>query len=165
MSYASGTSVPVERSKAELSTVLAAHGCDDVCIGDSAAQRKIMILFSYREIRCRLTIPTPALQEERFRLTATKRRRTPDEAAEAWRQEMRRVWRVIVLTVKARFEEIDNALFTPAQALVSWALLADGTTIHDRADAAVKRLSEHGSPPTWTAMLGVGQPQGNEEKP
>lgn len=140
MTYAQNTKVPVSRSRAELLRILEAHGCDDIVQGGSARRQMAVIQFHYENIPCRIALRLPSPQEERFHLHGSGWQLSPGEAERKYDKELRRIWRCLVLMVKARFEELDANLFSPQQTLASWMLLPNGTSIGEALDAGGETL-------------------------
>ena len=156
MSYASGTSVPVERSKAELDRLLAKAGADQRMIGSDDAGGFAFCVFALDKRRVRLRVPLPKRDERRFThdTRCTWKRRTAAQALQRWEQGCRERWRGLVLLVKAKLEAIAIGISTAEREFLADTFLPDGRTVHEaladeprarvprRAHAAVARSSE-----------------------
>lgn len=100
--YADDSKVPVERSEAEVKTVLRRYGCYDITTGEYQGQS--FIVAHYVKRRIRITVNMPALTEFQFNTAGNKRSQT--QAQQGWSKEVRRQWRVLVLLLKAKFEAV-----------------------------------------------------------
>lgn len=120
--YAKGTSVPVERSKAEVERLLQRAGATEFQSGWSADFASVV--FRINGTRIMVGLPMPPLSEY-----AHRRGRTAAEAAYA--QEQRRRWRCLVLIVKAKLEYIASGLSTVEKEFFSDVVLPNGSTLGD----------------------------------
>lgn len=107
MSYARGTEVSVEKSKAELEHLLMRYGATSFVSGWQGTRAVIQFEAHNRRIQFELT--TPDRNETRF-THHSRGRRTPEAAMKEWEQESRRVWRALVLVVKAKLEAVATGI-------------------------------------------------------
>lgn len=132
MRYAEGTSVPVERSEAEIKRVLQRYGADK--IGIMSETTKATIYFGVKGRDVQLVIPL-----------VRKGDPIPDKKGYAFTEqgadkEVRRRWRVMVLTLKAMLEAIDSKITTFDEVFLAHVVLpGTGRTI---GDALVPKLPE-----------------------
>lgn len=101
MSFAEGTEVPIERSRAEVERLISRYGASSFASGFTPEQAVIM--FEAHGRRVKLVLPIPPL--ESF-ARAKNRRRSPSEQRNAYDAEMRRLWRCLALVVKAKLEAV-----------------------------------------------------------
>jgi hypothetical protein len=123
MSYAEGTSVPVERSRGELSRILERHGASDFMTGE--VDGKAQVLFKHGDRRIRFQVPLD--QGEPVK------KLTPARLEASYQQERRRLWRALVLTVKARFEAVESGVETLEQAFLAHVVVNGGKTFGELA--------------------------------
>jgi hypothetical protein len=109
VSYAQNTTVSVEKSKAELEHLLMRYGATSFVSGWQGTRAVIQFEAHGRRIQFELT--TPDRDDPAFTHHA-RGRRTPDAALKAWEQETRRVWRALVLVVKAKLEAVATGITT-----------------------------------------------------
>lgn len=109
MSYAEKTTVPAEKSKAELEQVLMRYGATSFVSGWEGTQAVIQFEAKNRRIMFELTMPDR--NDKRF-THHSRGVRTPQAAMEAWEQETRRVWRALLLVVKAKLEAVATGIAT-----------------------------------------------------
>jgi hypothetical protein len=129
--YASGTSVRVEKSRAEIESVLIKYGADQFQTGWQAG--KAMGAFRLHDLSIRFILPLPDRNEKRF--THKKDRwgstvkRSDDQAATAWDQEVRQRWRALLLTVKAKLEAVECGISTLEQEFLAFIVLPNQITL------------------------------------
>jgi hypothetical protein len=105
MSYAEGTTVPVEKSKADLEAVIRRHGGYNVGSASLDAEGIALIYFTIgmaeklRQVRLRLPLPKASA----FEASYGKHAKT---AQQRWEQACRERWRLLVLVVRAKLELI-----------------------------------------------------------
>lgn len=119
--YAEGTTVPVERSRGEISGILATHGVERM--GWQTGPEGDELLFELAGHRFRFQIVKPTVREI-FELFPNHRDTDAKLAAE-WR----RRWRANVLLLKAKLEFIDSGDTTIERELLPYMLTAGGQTI------------------------------------
>lgn len=110
--YAENTTVPVEKSKAEIEGLLHRYGASEFM---TAWHRdgKAVIGFVMHDLMVRMTLKLPGPDEERFKKTpAGRRRRNAEDTTRAWEQECRSQWRSLALVVKAKLEAVESGIST-----------------------------------------------------
>lgn len=104
--YAKGTTVSVEKSKAEIEHILARFGADQFSYArdDSRGLSAIEFRARGRHIRFVLTLPPRDAKE----FTHNSRGlRADDVAYKAWEQACRERWRALVNSIKAKLAAVD----------------------------------------------------------
>lgn len=136
MSYAEGTEVPVERSKAELDRLLAKHGATQRVIGSDEVQGFALCVFAIHGRQVRLRVPLPTKKE----IDASKKppnwRYLAASGEEAWRKKRRdqierERWRALLLLVKAKLELVELGLSTFEKEFLADIYLPNGKTVHE----------------------------------
>lgn len=132
--YASDTTVPVERTRAEIEGVLIRYGASEFHTGWQAD--KAMIAFRLRELFIRFVLPVPRRDEKRFTHKLDKRsrqmvKRTENQAEAAHQQEVRQRWRALLLTVKAKLEAVECGISTLEQEFLAFIVLPNQATLGD----------------------------------
>ncbi len=126
--YASDTSVPVERSRAEIEQVLVRYGADQFISGWDADMALIQFRAKGRHLK--FMLPLPKREEFRVHLVrGYKRPRTPRQIENAWQQEMRRRWRCLLLVLKAKLEAVATGITTFDEEFLAHIVLPDGRTV------------------------------------
>ena len=108
MTYAAGTTVSVEKSAAEMRTMIVKYGASHVGFMDGPG--KSVVEFIAKERRIRFVLPLPDQTDKRFthekprRSYSQARLRSKDAAYKAWEQACRERWRSLCLAVKAKLD-------------------------------------------------------------
>lgn len=138
MSYARDTSVPLDRSKAELERLLTRAGADQ--FGYLTSGEGAMIAFRMHERQVRLMMPIPPLAE--FKSTPTGRARASGQVFQAWEQAQRSRWRALVLIVKAKLEAVESGLSTFEREFLADVVLPDGRSVHEWLEPQIEEAYE-----------------------
>jgi len=125
--YAENTEVPVDRSKAEIEKTLMRYGADQFVYGTMIG--RAMIAFRANAKFVRFTLPLPARDSDEFSRTPTGRSRTKEAASREYGQEIRRRWRALSLSIKAKLEAVETGITTFEQEFMAHIVLPDGTTV------------------------------------
>ncbi len=156
MPYAEGTSVPVERSRAEIEKLVTRFGATQ--FGSAYRDGAAIIAFAARGRSIRFLLPLPDKNDKRFTHTTDQwdrtKKRSDDAARKAWEQECRRVWRALALVVKAKLEAVESEITTFDHEFLAHIVQADGTTIGDKIIPRLDTLPAGQGP--MLALLGGG---------
>jgi hypothetical protein len=123
--YAEGTDVTVERSRAELETLLAKHGATS--IGVLRDQNGALVVYEMQGRRIKQTITNPDTQH--YLLSEKKQRRNAQQVESAVEAETRRRWRALVLITKAKLELIASGGSTFEFEFMAHMMLPNGDTV------------------------------------
>ena len=117
--YATNTSVPVERSRAEVERVLAKYGVTH--FGTMTRPDGGVVYFEYKGRQIQLSVPMPPRTDPQFtnRPRSSWGKVADSTRDQRWDAEYRRRWRVLVITVKAMLEAVDSKLLTFDQAFLA----------------------------------------------
>ena len=140
MSYAERTSVSVDRSRGELLKVLEKYGATDFMAGEVAGKAQVIFRCQDRRIRFQvpMTFEASGMSEARFR---------------AWKdQETRRLWRALVLSIKARLEAVSSGIETFDEAFLAHVVVQGGKTFGEMAIPAI----DSGGTKAVAGLLGSG---------
>ena len=129
--YASETVVPVERSRAEIESILTRYGASEFLSGWQAG--RAMIGFRLKELFIRFILPIPDKSEKRFTHKRDRQKRlvlqTELQANKAWDQELRQRWRALLLVVKAKLEAVECGISTLEQEFLAFIVLPGDQTV------------------------------------
>lgn len=142
MSYASNTSVTVERSQNEMKRLLVQYGADEIVIGERR-DGSAMIAFMLKGFPVRFTIPAVDRSDIRIKCTPTGKTRTPQQIDIEVEKEMRRMWRARVLLVKAKLVACDEAATTIFREFMPDLQLPNGTTVEERYEGDVTKVIQN----------------------
>jgi hypothetical protein len=128
--YAEGTDVPVDRSRGEITGILAAHGVERM--GWHTGPEGDELLFEIEGGQYRFSIRKPSLDDvkDQARLDGKDLRYIPDWNAKV-AGEWRRRWRAHVLLLKAKLEFIDGGDTTVTRELLPYRVLKGGQTLEE----------------------------------
>lgn len=146
--YAEGTSVSVEKSRAELDALLAKHGATQRGIMADDDEGRGAVMFVLRERKYRLDIPLPKKAD----LETPKHWYRMDAAArEQWfrkelEQRSRERWRAVVLLLKAKLELVRLKMSTVEKEFMADLVLPNGRTVGTMIEEQIKGVMSGESP-------------------
>lgn len=112
MAYASETTVSPEKSRAEIESTVKRYGATRWIYGEQEQLAVVGFELEARSIRFRLRLPDPT--EERFHKRKRKGMKplnlTELQSRRAFEQEVRRLWRALALSVKAKLEAVESGI-------------------------------------------------------
>lgn len=158
MSYAEGTSVPIEKSKAEVEQLLRKAGASQFTTGwdEDARLSRVLCRLGEFYIRFDVKVPNPT-DYAQVPVPNSRPPRTRDRTHEELRKvldaEERRRWRALVLIVKAKLEMIEQGMSTVEREFLADIMLPDGGTVGDRLG---KQLIESYRTGNMPRLLGAG---------
>lgn len=151
MAFAEHTTVPVEKTRAEIETLLRQAGATGIYGGwdDRAKIGQVVCRLKERMVRFQVVIPSV----EDFQKTPEGRSRNLEHAQKARAQEERRKWRALLLIIKAKLEMVQNGDSTLEREFLADTMLPDGSTVYERTAPAIAAAYETGQMPK---LLGAG---------
>lgn len=126
--YAEGTTVTVERSRGEISGILATHGVERMGWQTSPEGDELLFELAGHRFRFQIIKPTWADVERQLREDGRDPSRVYDPDAKV-AAEWRRRWRANVLLLKAKLEFIDSGDTTIERELLPYMLTSGGQTL------------------------------------
>lgn len=128
--YASETSVPVERSRAEIEETLRRYGATEFHSGWKA--EAAMIGFRIKTLFVRFVLPFPNKTDRKF--THKKVRGYDQKMSElqqhrAYEQELRSRWRAMLLVIKAKLEAVECGISSIEQEFLAFIVMPNQSTI------------------------------------
>lgn len=127
MKYAETTTVPSDRSRAEIERLLARYGASRFMYGWDLESAVIAFEMNSRRIQFRL--PLPDKNADEFTQTPTGRKRAESQANEAYEQAVRQRWRALALVIKAKLEAVDAGITEFEDEFLAHIVLPSGETI------------------------------------
>lgn len=144
MTYAATTSVPIERTKAEIEKIILASGADNYATFTSSDAGKIAFELNGRRIMFEL--PLPDRSDPAFS-THSRGRRTAAATNAKWEQACRSKWRALFLTIKAKLESIEAGIETFDEAFLAHIMTPDGHRFADHAIPAIETAYQNNGTP------------------
>lgn len=142
--YAARTSVPIERSAAEVERVLRKYGAVQFARGWRPNDAVLSFVMGGREVR--FILPLPTIDEYYGKYTQKQ-----SEAMHA--QEHRRCWRALALIVKAKLEAVESGVVSFEVEFLPHFVLPTGATVGDTVAPQLVRALDGGPAPR---LLGGG---------
>lgn len=144
--YASGTTVPVEKSRSELDALLGKHGATSRGVMSNDADGMAYVYFALKGDRYQLSIPLPKLAD--FPRKGEFPRGWvfwPDARQAQWRyrsweQACRERWRAVVLLVKSKLEIVRIGMSSARHEFMADLVLVNGKTIAEMVAADPSKL-------------------------
>ena len=156
MRYAAETAVSVERSRAEIETVLHRYGADQFAY--ATAPEAAMIGFHMKERLVRFHVPLPNRADKRFWFTPGRGlRRSDEDAYREWEQACRQRWRALCLVVKAKLEAVDAGITTFENEFLAHIVLPDGRTVGESVRENIRLAYESGRVPQLLPGPAIGE--------
>jgi len=149
--YAENTQVPIERSKAEVEKILVRYGATEFVYGTST--NKAMIMFKANNRLVRLVVPMPDQYAEEFLKTETGRKRTQDAAEREYKQEIRRRWRALCLSIKGKLEAVESGIMTFEEEFLANIVLPNDTTVAEFIIPQIQEVYDGGNMPKMLPYL------------
>lgn len=127
--YAEGTTVSIESSQAEIARLISRYGARKYASGFDEDAHLAVIQFEAhdRRVQFRLHMPNPSSRE--FTHNARGQKRTDTQTGNAYQAECRRLWRSLVMVIKAKLESVESGIETFEQAFMANVVLPGGMTV------------------------------------
>lgn len=156
-SYAEGTEVSVERTKAEIEKVLTKYGADQYLSGWDTGDSAAFVAFRAHGKHIKFRLELPHKDDKAFKFTPHRRYiRRPDEAIKAWEQACRARWRSLLIVIKAKLEAVNAGITVFEDEFLAQIVLPDGQTAGEWLRPQIKMAYENGQMPR--ALVGIGGP-------
>ena len=135
--YAEGTTVPVEKSRAEIEQILRRYGATQLLAGWDDERDLAFLGFTAYGRQVKFLLPLPPLSDFKTRTVVVGRsyrreqliERTPEQQVVARDQAVRQRWRALALAVKAKLEAVAIGITTFEQEFLAHIVLPDGQTV------------------------------------
>lgn len=121
--YAEGTSVPVEKSRAEIEKWLRRAGADQCNSGWSS--EKAVVAFRMQGRFVRIEMPLALLNGPKGKQQIDGKWRTQEGVD----KENRRRWRALLLYIRAKLESVESGIMVFEDAFMAHMVLPNGTTV------------------------------------
>jgi hypothetical protein len=135
--FASGTSVPADRTRNEIEAALTRYGADGFLYASRTGKARIEFFAHEKRIRFDLPMPTEGdIQREDKRAAET-----------------RRLWRCLLLSVKAKLEAVESGISVFEDEFLAHIVMPNGHTVGETALPAIEQAYASGKP---VGLLGPG---------
>lgn len=151
MSYASGTTVSAEKSKAEIERILSRYGAS--AFGYGIDDGRAVVQFRAHDRFVRFVLNLPDVSEFARDRRGYSRSQTAQKNAHD--QETRRLWRALALAIKAKLEVVESGIASFEEEFAVQIVLPDGTTVGDRLIPEIVEAYKSGEmPPSLLSLDG-----------
>lgn len=140
MSYASGTKVSDDRSRAEIENLLMRYGAEE--FGYMSRAEEALIGFKCNGMMFEIRVVMPP--RESFGKTPTGKVRAEKARDDAWMQERRRRWRSLALVIKAKLVAVADEVCTFEHEFLPYMVTASGKTVADHMAPLIEEAREGG---------------------
>jgi hypothetical protein len=141
--YAKGTTVPVDRSKAEIERALMKYGASKFGYFNEGDRAAIAFQYGNKAIRMRLPLPKP----DDFMRTEKNRGRPLSARIVECERATKQRWRALLLIVKAKLEAIESGVSTFETEWMAFMVLPNGKTVAEELLPKIEEASETGRMP------------------
>lgn len=146
--YAQDTSVSVERSKAEIESLLSRYGADQFLSGWDNAGNQAMIGFRAKDRHVQFLLHLPDRNDKKYFKTPGGRKvRGPDDAYRAWERDCRQRWRALALVVKAKLEAVSSGITTFEDEFLAHIVLPNGKSVGQWLRPQLAKVYQRGEMP------------------
>lgn len=152
MAYAKDTEVSVEKSRAEIETILKRYGASHFAYMTEPA--RAVIAFRAKDRNIRFDLPLPSTDDKQFthyrHSSGNLLPRTQGAAQAQWEQGCRQKWRALTLCIKAKLESVESKIETFEEAFLAHVVMPDGRTV---AEHTTPRIAQSYAGGEVTALL------------
>ena len=145
--YAAGTEVPATQSRTEIERTLERFGATGFSYGWMTERQVAQIEFLLGDRQMRFILAFPDRSERAFTHDGRGRRRTEAGMRSSYDQEVRRLWRSMLLVIKAKLEAVKSGIVSVEQEFLAHIVLPDGSVVGDWAADQLKQVYGNGSMP------------------
>lgn len=148
--YAQNTDVSVDRSRAEIESILKRYGADSFLYGWQDNQALIMFKMHNRQIKFVLTMP----DRNDFRYTPEQNReRAEKKIQELYDQACRQRWRALALVIKAKLEAVESGITTFDDEFMAATMLPNNQTVGQWMQPQIEATYQSGSMPKMLPLM------------
>lgn len=151
--YAQDTSVSVEKSRAEIETILAKYGASRFCYMTGPTAALIGFVAHGKAVRFSLPLPDKADFATKMRYKS-RVDVSPEEMHRNWEQACRSRWRALALCIKAKLEAVCCGITSFEQEFLAHFVVPGGQTIGERVIPQLEDMVTKGRAPALSLMDG-----------
>jgi hypothetical protein len=156
MTYADGTTVAVENSRAGIERILRRYGCDSFVVGWEGRHSVLRFRAANRLIR--FEIVAPSWEDPRFYRNGRNQTLTVLQRKGRADAEERRLWRCLALAIKAKLEVVESGIASFEEEFLAHIELPDGSKVGEWVGPQLAHVYETGLMPRLLPALEAGDP-------
>lgn len=146
--FAKTTEVSVEKTRAEIETVLTRYGADAFGYTIDGDRARIAFRMEGRHYRFALTLPPRDRWDfHHYKQGASTFIRAKGVPEKMWEQECRSLWRALLLVIKAKLEAVAVGITTLEDEFMAALVLGDGSTVGETMKPQIEEHYRLGGPP------------------
>lgn len=150
MTYAADTSVSVEKSRAEIESILGRYGASR--FGYMTDENKAIVVFEANKKAVKFELPLPDKTDRRFtecvrRGYYTGKKRSPEDAHKLWEQACRSRWRSLCLCIKAKLDMVSTNISSFEIEFLPHFVMPNGKTIGEQMVPQLEAMANNGTMP------------------
>lgn len=127
MGFAESTTVPAEKTRAEIESVLKKYGAGSFASGWNDAEAFVAFVSHGRMVRFKIKLPSRS--DGRFTHLKPWRERSQAQADALYDQAVRTMWRRLLLCIKAKLESVESQIESFETAFQAHIVLPNGQTV------------------------------------
>jgi hypothetical protein len=154
--YAEGTKVSAAKSESDIKRALEKFGATKRLVFEEDTQFVIMFEYEDRRVRFTQAYPDPGARE--FTHTPTGMERSENEKHHRWQQECRRIWRSLVLIIKAKLLYVSEGTRLFEEEFLSEIVLPNNQTVGEYVRPQIAKSISTGKMPPL--LPGIGETGG-----
>jgi hypothetical protein len=131
MAFAEGTEVSVDKTQQEIQTLVRKHGATEFAGGWTKGEAGLSFVIKGRRVQFSVKIPDgldPKIRQAAGRMRGYLTNNLPKAVA----AEERRLWRCLLLAIKAKLEIVASGIATFEEEFLAHIVTDDGRTVYDR---------------------------------
>lgn len=125
--FAEGTSVSVEKSRAEIEKLITRYGATSTAFMNAPGRSVVCFEATGRRIMFELKLPD--ITEKRFQRDGRGSLLTQPKRMERWEQACRQSWRALTLVIKAKLEAVEAGITSFEDEFLAHIVMPDGQTV------------------------------------
>lgn len=158
MKYAAQTEVSIEKSQAEIKTIVMKYGATRYATMDDP--ECALIVFEIASRRIKFTLPLPNRDDYAHKRHSSGKLipRSTEDAYAQWEQACRQRWRALCLIIKAKLEAVETGITTIEKEFLANILLPDGQLVGDYLAPQLELTYAAGTMPKMLPGIGETSP-------
>lgn len=143
--FADTTTVPAERTRAEIESLLKKYNADSFASGWNDREAFVAFRAHDRMVRFKIALPDP--KDRKFTHRDAHYRRSDVQTEALYEQAIRTIWRRLLLCIKAKLESVASGIEQFETAFAAHILLPNGQTVGEWVGPQVAAAYQNGAMP------------------
>jgi len=152
--YAENTTVSIEKSQAEIQALIRRYGAKRFASAFDEDSGLSIIQFEVESLRILFRLQLPNITDDRFQRDGRGYTRTQAAIEKSHEQECRRLWRSLVMVIKAKLESVESGIESFEEAFLAQ-VIVPGSGGQTFGQIAVPQIAESYRTNTLPPMLGL----------